>query len=235
MECTRIAIVGGSQLLQAGMLAALAQHPRFRPICFPRPNDGEDIPESQLEVDVIILNAQSPHVEAAAMIERLRRAGRAAKVLVLTEIDGRDAMIATLRIGVHGYGISTNLSPEDLRDAVTAVARWGFWACPQTIQQLVDAALQAISTPPTPWARETPLSNRESEVLALAADGAGEEYIAEALCLSRNTIKTYLRRIRDKLQVESRADAVSVAQERGLLVRRSSGGALRPLALRKSS
>lgn len=235
MECIRIAIVGGSLLLQAGMMAALSQHPRLKPKCQPRSFEEADASGDQLDCDVIILNAQVPHVEAAAIIERIAKAGAAAKIIVLTESEGRDEMIDTLRSGVHGYGIYTTLSPEDLRDAVIAVARWGFWACPQTIQQLVTAALQRIPSSTTPWNRETPLSNRESEVLSLAASGAGEEYIAESLCLSRNTVKTYLRRIREKLQVDSRADAVSIARERGLLVRRPPESSLRPLALRKSS
>ncbi|MGH2457391.1 MAG: response regulator transcription factor [Chloroflexota bacterium] len=235
MECIRVAIVGGSLLLQAGMMTALSQHPRLKPACQPGPFDEPGAAGDQLDCDVLILNAQVPHVEAATAVERIARVGARAKILVLTESDSRDEMIDTLRSGVHGYGISTTLSPEDLRDAVIAVARWGFWACPQTIQHLVTAALQRIPSSAPPWSRETPLSNRESEVLSLAAGGAGEEYIAESLCLSRNTVKTYLRRIREKLQVDSRADAVSIARERGLLVRRPLENAPRPLALRKSS
>lgn len=235
MECIRIAIVGGSLLLQAGMMAALSLNPQLKPTSHPRSFEEIDKLGGQLDCDVLILNTQDPRVEAAAIVERMTRAGLTTKVLVLTETESRDQMIDTLRSGVQGYGIYTALSPEDLSDAVMAVARWGFWACPQTIQQLVTTALQRMPASTTPWNRETPLSNRESEVLTLAAGGAGEEYIAESLCLSRNTVKTYLRRIREKLQVDSRADAVSIARERGLLVRRPPQGTLRPLALRKSS
>jgi DNA-binding NarL/FixJ family response regulator len=84
-----------------------------------------------------------------------------------------------------------------------------------------DLMVAATSAPPPPAEVErgstVPISKRELEVLRLFADGNTEPGIGAALHLSRNTVKTYLRRIGAKLGVKSRSDAVRVAFRRGLI------------------
>jgi DNA-binding NarL/FixJ family response regulator len=64
----------------------------------------------------------------------------------------------------------------------------------------------------------TVLTNREREVLALLADGLANKQIAARLGISKNTVKTHLELLFDKLGVSSRAEAVATGVRRGLLL-----------------
>ncbi|MDP9277992.1 MAG: LuxR C-terminal-related transcriptional regulator, partial [Gemmatimonadota bacterium] len=64
----------------------------------------------------------------------------------------------------------------------------------------------------------TVLSNREREILALLADGLANKQIAARLGISKNTVKTHLELLFDKLGVSSRAEAVATGVRRGLLL-----------------
>jgi NarL family two-component system response regulator YdfI len=217
MEYIRTTVIGGSPLLQAGMIAALEQDARIKLI--DRLQDAQDAitHARQQACDVLVLNADIPHLEAGPIIKGLADAMAMTKVLIFTANESYAEIVETFRLGVHGYGIHTALWPEDVCSAIVAVADRGMWLCPQTARRLLDAAFRWASVGPPRWGTDVPLSQRESEVLSLAAAGAKEDDIADTLCLSRNTVKTYLRRIREKLQTDTRAAAVSLALERGLL------------------
>lgn len=217
MECVRTALAGGSPLLQAGMVAALTQDPRITLTGqWQHPRDAV-AHLGQQGCDVLVVNADVPHVEAAPVMEGLASSVVSTKVLIFTTNESLEEILDAFRVGVDGYGIYTALLPEDLCAAIIGLARSGLWICPRTARRLLDTALHWSSIGTVRGGPEALLSQRESEVLRLAANGAREDDIADALCLSRNTVKTYLRRIRDKLQADSRSAAVNLALERGLL------------------
>ncbi len=217
MECVRTTLSGGSPLLQAGMVAALAQDPRIRLTGqWQHPRDAVAHLAEQ-GCDVLVVNADIPHVEASVVMEGLASSATTTKILIFTTNESLEEILAAFRAGVHGYGIYTALLPEDLCAAIIGLARSSLWICPRTARRLLDTALRWSSLGPLRSGVGTPLSQRESEVLRLAANGAREDDIADALCLSRNTVKTYLRRIREKLQADSRSAAINLALERGLL------------------
>ncbi|MGH2355107.1 MAG: response regulator transcription factor [Chloroflexota bacterium] len=217
-------LVGGSPLLQAGIAAALASHERLT--CVAQEQDVHALAAraERLACDVVVLCTEAPHHDVPLLMNSLAPAR--VKVLVLTDNESRDELLAALQLGVNGYGIGRNIWPEDLCAAIVSLARWDPWLCPEATRQLLTAT-RVRSVPPTSLAgpvearngtlRNGTLSEREAEVLSLASTGAGEQDIADRLCLSRNTIKTYLRRICQKLDAESRAHAFRVAIERGLI------------------
>jgi two-component system response regulator DegU len=218
----RAVLVGGSPLFQAGVAAALASNPRVKVVAQARDVEQALVDTRHMVFDVVVLHADVPHLEAAKVADRMAGgldAGDAPmRLLVLTDNDSRDELLRTLRLGVNGYGRPRNLAPGTLCDGVVTVAGGGWWACPTTVHDLMVVA----ASPPSPpmeaeRATTTRVSKRELEVLRLFADGATEPGIGEALHLSRNTVKTYLRRIGKKLGVKSRSDAVRVAFRRGLI------------------
>jgi DNA-binding NarL/FixJ family response regulator len=218
----RAVLVGGSPLIQEGMAAALVADARVKVVARARDAEHAVLHTRDLDFDVVVLHAEVPHLEAVKVTDRMGNglgAGNApVRLLVLTDNESRDELLATLRLGVNGYGRQRNLDPGALRDGVVAVANGGWWACPSTVHDLMVAA---TSAPPQPADVEhgptVQISKRELEVLRLFADGNTEPGIGAALHLSRNTVKTYLRRIGAKLGVKSRSDAVRVAFRRGLI------------------
>lgn len=233
MEECAIVLAGGSPYLQSGIVAALERDRRVRLVLQSRDVCDAANRLTQLACDVFVVYADEPHVEAERTLHCLPDGWHRTKLLVLTDNEDFLAMLATLRLGIRGYGILNQLGPQDLRAATFVMARGGPWTCPWTTHQLFRLAMkQPAPNSIVPPHDNAGLSSREIEVLQLTARGAAEQEVADALCLSRNTVKTYLRRICDKLDVPTRAKAVTVGFQLGLVPdRRTRTIVVRPPAL----
>lgn len=172
---------------------------------------------SEASCDVLLLNTDIPQRDAAGLLECWSPVPKQPRLIVLTGNESIDAVQSSFRLGVKGYGISRRVAPDGIPAAVRTVAHGQTWACPYTIELLLDVVLHASGASGAPWSGKPPISTRELDVLRLVANGAREPEIASRLCLSRNTVKTYRRRIRQKLQVETLAAAVRLAVDQKLL------------------
>ncbi|MFJ4332015.1 MULTISPECIES: response regulator [unclassified Streptomyces] len=132
--------------------------------------------------------------------------GRAPHVLVLTTYDTDADITRAIEAGATGYLLKAE-RPEELFAAIHAAAR-GRTALSGPVAGRVMANLRR----PRPA-----LTDRERDILAQLATGLGNREIARALFISEATVKTHLRRIYDKLGVDTRAGAVAVAKEQRLL------------------
>jgi DNA-binding NarL/FixJ family response regulator len=133
------------------------------------------------------------------------------KILVVTTFDNDDYVWQALRAGADGF-LLKRTRVEDLLAAVRLVARTDALLFPEAVRRL------AAATP----ARKAPkgigdLSDREREVLVLAAKGLSNQEIAAALFLGRETVKTHLSAVYAKLGVRDRTQAVIAAYEGGLV------------------
>lgn len=218
MEQIQTIVAGGSTLLRAGIATALTGDPRLKFVAH-MPDAREALSCAQrLSCHVLVLAAEVPHAEAAPVMDGLSKDGSRAVLLVLTANDSPEALLATLRLGVRGYGIHWDMTLEDLCSGVVALVQSGSWVCSRARRYLMASALQTATPAASPPAKvHAPLSIREVDVLLLAARGAGQDHIASTLCLSKNTVKTYLRRIYRKLEATSRAEAATLAFQRGLI------------------
>ena len=163
--------------------------------------------------------SHAPQLDAAIALEALDTEMGPIKVLILSDDDNADQLIGILEMGVHGFGLSSKLGSQDLVQAVSAVNQWGAWLCPASTRLLISLAANnpGLSAENKHENGAHPIAAREREVLKLYAAGASEEEISQRLFLARSTVKTYLQRTREKLGASSRAEAVSVAIQRGLL------------------
>ncbi len=143
----------------------------------------------------------------------------APKLLLLTSNERSDELFASLQAGAAGYGILGQLAPPDLRGAALHLLRWGSWLCPVALEKLKAAVAVRVEGAPAgrpPRGRST-LSERELEVLRLKALGHRQQQIASTLHIAPCTVKTYIRRTCDKLEVHSCRDAIRIAIDRGLI------------------
>ncbi|MFH8976001.1 response regulator [Streptomyces sp. NPDC017890] len=127
-------------------------------------------------------------------------------VLVLTTYDTDADITRAIEAGATGYLLKAE-RPEELFAAIHAAAQ-GRTALSGPVASRVMANMRS----PRPS-----LTDRERDILAQLATGLGNREIARALFISEATVKTHLRRIYDKLGVDTRAGAVAVAKERRLL------------------
>ena len=165
----------------------------------------------RLEPDVAVLDLQMPGLDGLAVIERLREAEASTRTLLLSA--HRDAALvhAAVEAGADGYLLKDDADEDEIRRAVLAVSRGE-----TALSDILRAGLFEQIREHAP-ATDPLLSVREREILGLAAEGHSNVEIARRLFLSPATIKTYLHRACEKLEVSDRTSAVAEAMRRGLL------------------
>ncbi len=137
---------------------------------------------------------------------RLRAADPAPAVVILTTFDRDVEIIDAIEAGAAGY-LLKDVAPETIVTAVLDAAAGRLVLAPELAQRVVDTMRR-------PRLRFT---DRERDVLTALDAGCSNREIAKSLFISEATVKTHLVHIFDKLGVDSRAKAVTVARERGLL------------------
>ncbi|MEZ0164919.1 DNA-binding response regulator [Kineococcus sp. LSe6-4] len=152
-------------------------------------------------VDVAVLDLEMPGGDGVSVATRIRREVPGTRVVILTALGRPAAVRAALAAGVDGF-VLKNAPVDDLVDGIRRVAAGGRVLHPE----LAAAAVQRGDSPLTP---------RESEVLALVAEGCTVRETAQRLSLSEGTVRNYLSVIVDKLHARSRTDAVNIAQGNG--------------------
>lgn len=136
---------------------------------------------------------------------------RAPAILVLTAYDQPAYVQTMLRLGVRGYWLKSARGSQ-IRQAVHEVA-----AGRRSLAPEIRRMLQAGASDPG-VAEVEPLTARELEVLRLVVRGARNGEIGQHLCISIKTVETHLTSIYGKLGVQSRAEAIALAQKQGLLL-----------------
>ena len=158
--------------------------------------------------DVVLLDLRLPELSGIEVMRQVRAQAPQVRFLVLTTYDTDEYIAPALAAGAQGYLLKDAL-PEELSRAVRALAHGGAALEPAVAARLLERM--------TEGERSDELSSRELEVLRLLVAGASNKAIAAQLTLSENTVKSHISHIFGKLNVQSRAEAVSVALQRGLV------------------
>jgi DNA-binding NarL/FixJ family response regulator len=173
--------------------------------------DGEEAKSVVIDQqpDVAVLDIQMPKMSGIELTRWLRSNFRKVGVLVLTAYDDDPYVLTVLQAGANGYVLKT-ASPRDIIQAVRDVYA-GKSALDAVIAQKLVAqiARQADEKP------VEKLSDRELEVLSLAARGFTNKAIGVKLGISDRTVQGHLAHIFNKLQVGSRTEAVMRAVSLG--------------------
>ena len=127
-------------------------------------------------------------------------------IIILTTYDRDADILRAIEAGAAGY-LLKDVSPETIMRALAQAAAGQLVLAPELAERVAAGRRR-------PQVR---LTEREHEVLGLLGDGASNREIARALFVTEATVKTHLVNLFGKLQVESRAKAVSRAQEEGLI------------------
>lgn len=161
--------------------------------------------------DVVMMDLQMPGVGGIEATKELVQRLPEVKVLVLTMVDDDQALFAAMQAGALGY-LLKGAGQEEIGRTLDAVAAGqGVWSADVARRMRSFFTGAALSATPFPA-----LSDRERDVLALLAEGAGNADIARRLFLSDKTVRNYVSSILAKLGVDSRAQAIVLAREAGL-------------------
>jgi DNA-binding NarL/FixJ family response regulator len=140
-------------------------------------------------------------------------------VLVLTTFDLDEYVFPALRAGASGF-LLKNVHPEELLTAIRAVASGDAIVAPTATRRLLERVAGSLPATPVAGSPLEALSDRERAILLEVARGRSNAEIAGALHIAEATVKTYLGRLRAKLDLHDRVHLVIFAYDSGLVAPR---------------
>ncbi|NJP45566.1 response regulator [Actinacidiphila epipremni] len=175
--------------------------------------DGQEGVEraEELRPDVILMDVKMPGTDGIEALRRLRAAGSTARVLIVTSFTEQRTVVPALRAGAAGY-VYKDVDPVALADAIRSVHAGHVLLQPE----VAGALLSQDQAGGAGQGRGNALTDRETEVLTLIADGRSNREIARALVLSEKTVKTHVSNILMKLDLADRTQAALWAVRNGV-------------------
>lgn len=176
--------------------------------------DGEKVKEllQSLKPDVVVLDVRMPKATGIDVARWIREQKLPVHVLILSAYDDDPFVLAAIQAGANGYMLKS-AEADQITAAVRAVHSGQSVITPEVAQKLI---LQMAGGGESPATVE-PVTDREREVLQLAAAGLTNRGIGQKLSISDRTVQGHLASLYSKLQVSSRTEAVTKALQLGLI------------------
>jgi two-component system, NarL family, response regulator LiaR len=162
----------------------------------------------QLRPDVILMDLVMPVMDGITAIAAIRGELRDTEIIALTSVLEDASVVGAVRAGAIGY-LLKNTDADELRRAIKAAAAGQVQLSPEAASRL----LREVRAPESP----EPLTDRETEVLQLLAQGQSNKEIALGLHIGERTVKTHVSNVLTKLGVQSRTQAALYAVQSGLV------------------
>ncbi len=165
----------------------------------------------QLQPDVVLMDLLLPVMDGVTATGHIRRELPDTEVIALTSVLENNSVFRAIQAGAIGYLLKDTEAPR-LREAIKAAADGKVQLSPEAATVL----LREVRTPTSPER----LTERETEVLQLLADGQSNKEIARKLQIAETTVKSHVKSIMQKLDVASRTQAALYAVRAGLVLSR---------------
>ncbi|MET7736200.1 response regulator transcription factor [Streptomyces sp. NPDC005402] len=204
----RIILADDHPVVREGLRAMLTAEPDLEVIADASSGPQAEALATALRPDIVLMDLRMPGGSGVESIERMTEAGLPCRVVVLTTYETDGDILRAVEAGAAGY-LLKDLPRAELAESVRAAARGETVLAPTVAARLVD---QLRTRPERPR-----LSERETAVLRLVAEGCTNAEIGRSLYIGESTVKTHLLRIFGKLGVDDRTAAVTSAMRYGLL------------------
>ncbi|MFE5329470.1 MULTISPECIES: response regulator [unclassified Embleya] len=203
----RLLIADDHPVVREGLAGMLAAEPDFEVVA--SVEDGAQAVDgaAELRPDVVLMDLRMPGTDGVAATRRIVRELPGVHVLILTTYDTDADIVRAVEAGATGYLLKDTPRVE-LAAAIRAAARGETVLAPPVAAKLVTRMKAPV---------RDALSPRETQVLGLVARGMTNAEIGRELYISEATVKTHLLRTFNKLGVDDRTAAVTVAMADGLL------------------
>lgn len=207
LERVPVLLQGGDAISQAGLAATLRAKPEIRLV---------ELDDASPEC-VVVLTVDRIDDDARQRLRALQRRGYRRIVLISSHVDDGDLM-AVVEDGVSAVTRRSETTPEMLVRLAKAAARGDGVVPADLLGRLLDRVSRLQRNVLEPKGLNLAgISERETAVLRLVADGFDTREIAERLCYSQRTVKTILYDITNRFQLRNRSHAVAYALREGLI------------------
>ncbi|GAB3611280.1 response regulator transcription factor [Humibacter ginsengiterrae] len=213
---TRIVLADDQPLIREGVSRVLGSQPDLELVG--TASDGLEAVAlvNEHRPDVALLDIRMPRLDGIEATRRILSVENAPRILIMTTFNLDSYVYEALRAGASGF-LLKDARPDKLLDAVRTVARGEALIDPAATRALIGEFGTRIRPPLSDARAAAGLTNRELEVLKLLADGRSNAEIADALIVTRETVKTYVSRLLLKLGLRDRVQAVVYAYRTGLV------------------
>jgi two-component system, NarL family, response regulator LiaR len=210
-ETIRILIADDHAIVREGLRALIETEPGMELVG--EAQDGiEAVRKHQaLHPDVTLLDLVMPRQDGLAALTEIRQKEPQARILVLTSFAEDERVFPAIMAGALGY-LLKDATPQELLKAIRDVARGEASLHPAIARRVIRELHRPQESGPT----VEPLTERETQVLSLVAQGLSNQEIASKLVISERTVRTHVSNILGKLHLANRTQAARYALREGL-------------------
>ncbi|MGK5696409.1 response regulator [Streptomyces sp. URMC 128] len=213
----RVLIVDDQAMVRQGFTVLLGTQPDIEVVGEAKDGEGGVEKAAETAPDVVLMDIRMPGIGGIEATERITTANPDIRVLVLTTFDLDEYVYDALRAGASGF-LLKDASSEQLAEAVRVIAAGDALLAPVITRKLIAEFSRLDDRPRAPLKeRIGDLTERETEVLALIAQGLSNAEISKHLFVAEQTVKTHVGRILVKLGLRDRTQAAVFAYESGLV------------------
>ncbi|MEU7576828.1 response regulator transcription factor [Streptomyces sp. NPDC041068] len=213
----RVLLVDDQPLVRTALSMVITEAPDIEVAGEASTGDEAVLRCAELRPDVVVMDIRMPGMDGIEATRRITSGPAPAHVVVLTTFDDDEYVYGALRAGAAGFLVK-DMALDDILAAVRVVATGDGLIAPSVTRRLIrEFAGHPASAPSRGAAHVAGITDREREVLTLVGRGLSNTEIAEELCLSVATAKTYLTRLLAKLDARDRVQLVIIAYEKGLV------------------
>jgi len=207
----RVVVVDDHEIVRSGLSALLGRDSEIHLVGVAA--DGEEGLNliGDLRPEVAVVDYSLPSMSGIEVCDEIVRRFPETAVVVLTTYLSDDVILRSVEAGAQAF-VYKDVDAGELKRAIRAVTRGETVLDPKVAGRVMQWANRRRAS-----GRTSVLSVQETEVLRQVSRGGTNKEIADALKVSENTIKTYLRRVMEKLDCHSRSEAAAIAARRGLL------------------
>ncbi len=202
--CIRVLSIDRHPLYREGIAAIINYQPDM--LLVSQASGGQEAIRLYREhrPDITLMDVRQPGLEGTDALTAIRSEFPAARIIMLSSMDGDVEVRRALEAGAYGY-VLKNMPPGELLRAIREVHGGRKWVPPELAAQLAEHV------------GDDNLSAREIEVLIPLCNGNRNRDIGEILGISEATVKVHIGRILQKLGAKDRTEAIAIATRRGII------------------
>ncbi len=204
---TRVVIVEDNEIVRDGFSFLVSSHPDFVVInSYTHAEDAiKNLNDDQ--PTIMLMDINLPGMSGLKAISEIKRLRATVQILVISVHEESEVVFEALCAGAVGY-LTKASNYERIATALEEIVQGGSPMSSQIARMVVSSFTKN---------QRSPLSARETEILSALSTGKSYSRIAEELFLSKFTIRTHIRNIYAKLEVNSKADAIALAKSEKMI------------------